>query len=71
MVGVRCLQPWWAERHWERFLAELAELVPPNGNGDHGDYELVRDYVCTQVDRRQFGKSHGKHTDDPEYADDF
>jgi hypothetical protein len=70
-VGWRCSQDWWSERHWERFLAELAELVPPSGDGDCGDYELVRDYVCTQVDRRQFSASLRKHGDVPEDVVDF
>jgi hypothetical protein len=71
LVGHSCLQSSWSEWHWVQFLAELAELVPPSGDGDYGDYELVRDYVCTQVDRRQFSTSLRKHGDVPEDVVDF
>ena len=70
-VGWCCSQDWWRDSHWEQVQAALAELLPSNGNGEHGDYELVRDYVCTQVDRRQFSASLRKHGDAPESTDDF
>jgi hypothetical protein len=71
LVGWCCSQAWWSERHWERVQAVLAELVPPDGNGERGDYELVRDYVRSQVDRRQLDGSTSQYSDESKNVTDF
>jgi hypothetical protein len=70
-VGWCCSQAWWCDSDWERVQAAVAELVPPDGNGERGDYELVRDYVRSQVDRRQLDGSTSQYSDESKNVTDF